>query len=164
MKPRALPSPIVAVSQKARLRGQAIPQARRQGISGLLNRAAGPGVGGQGGLTLAVAAAFAIVLTTAGCSPTGNGENTARETERSSIRESPEEQFRRVRMSELGPNMKIGQIVMSVKRQNGDEVVYGGYYTLMFDERLGIVGNKPDTFFFHAFYRDGQFVGWTPDR
>jgi hypothetical protein len=118
----------------------------------------------RGGWTLALAACFAIALTTAGCGPSDKPENGSRKTERNSAGESPEEQFRRVRASELGPNMKIGQIVMNVKRVNGNEVVYGGYYTLMFDERLGIVGNKPDTFFFHAMYRDGRFVGWTPDR
>jgi hypothetical protein len=77
--------------------------------------------------------------------------------------DAPEDQFRRLRMSQLDPRMKIGQIIMTVKRVNGSEVTYGGFYTLSFDEKLGIVGNKPDTFFFHALYRDGSIVGWNPD-
>jgi hypothetical protein len=129
-----------------------------------MNRAAERMAGVQGRRSLAVVAAFAVTLIGAGCSPGGHAENGSRQTERRSPSESPEEQFRRVRASELGPNMKIGRIVMNVKRVNGNEVIYGGFYTLMFDERLGIVGNKPDTFFFHAMYRDGRFVGWTPDR
>lgn len=113
---------------------------------------------------------YSFVIATAvflqGC---GDNSATSNSQTKSKIRnqpslESPEDQFRRVRKSELDPRMIIGHVVMTVKRVNGNEVTYGGYYTLNFDERMGIIGNKAETFRFHALYRDGKFVGWNPDR